>query len=70
MALGGRVRRCELRDAHVAGVERGHEALDRTALAGGIPALEEDAYGRAEVSTVAQPGEHKSQREQALLQCG
>jgi hypothetical protein len=32
----------ELRDAVVAGVERGDEALDRAALPGGVPALEDD----------------------------
>ena len=63
VALGGRVGRGELRDAHVAGVERGHQALDRAALAGGVPALEEDAHGRAEVPVVAQSGERQPQRE-------
>ncbi len=43
MALLVRRRRRELRHAHVAGVERRHQPLDRAALAGRVPALEQDA---------------------------
>ena len=45
--LVGRRRR-ERRDAHVARVQRGEQALDRAALARGVPALDDDRQRRAE----------------------
>ena len=43
-------RRGELDDADVAGVERRDQPLDRAALAGGVPALEDDADRRPELA--------------------
>ena len=47
MALLVEGRRGELRHAHVARVELGHQALDRAALARRVPALEQHAHRRA-----------------------
>ena len=60
-------RRGERRDAHVAVVELGGEALDRAALAGRVPALEQHAHGRPEAAVADQPAQLKAQRAQALL---
>ena len=41
--------RRELRDPHMPGVERRHQPLDRSALSGGVPALEQHAQRRTEL---------------------
>ena len=61
--VGGR----ELDDAHVAGVERGDQAADRAALAGGVPALEQHGDRRAEAALAAQAAHLQAQREQPPL---
>src|SRR4249919_383658 len=57
----------ELRDAHVARVQTGDEPLDRAALAGRVPALEEDQNGRAQAAVARQAGEPQAQGQQSLL---
>ena len=66
MALLVRGRRRILHDAHVARVEMVDEALDRAALARGVPALEEHAQRRPDLrrQLAAEP---QPQPEQPLL---
>ena len=66
VALLVRGRRRELRHAHVARVERRHEPLDRPALAGGVPALEQHADRRAEPVARELAAERQPQRLQPL----
>ena len=49
MAQLVRCRRGERGHVDVAGVERFDQPLDRAALAGGVPTLEDDAHRRAEL---------------------
>src|SRR3954453_12868871 len=59
-------RRCgERLDADVAGVERGDETLDGAALAARVPALEQDAQRRPELTASYQAGERQAQLRQA-----
>jgi len=64
LVVGGR---CELRDADVSRVEHRDEALDRAALARGVPPLEEDADRRPQTAVAGEPGEVKPELEQAPL---
>ena len=52
---------------HVSWVELLDEALDRAALAGGVPALEHDAHRWAEVVASSEPGEPQPERQQPPL---
>ena len=70
MALLVEGRGGELGDAHVTGVQLGDQALDRAALARGVPTLEENAHRRAELAVAALAAEHEAQLEQALLRGG
>src|SRR4051812_4822219 len=56
----------ELDDADVAGVDLGDQPLDAAALAGGVPALEEDADRRAELALADQAAEGEPQLAQPL----
>jgi hypothetical protein len=56
--MGGRR---ELDHAHVAGVELGNQTLDRTALAGGIPPLEQHANRGADALIPDQAAERQPQ---------
>ena len=60
-------RRGERGDVHVAGVERLDQPLDGAALAGGVPALEDDAHRRAEVAVVELTAIDQPQVQQAAL---
>src|SRR5205085_8227117 len=60
-------RRRERGHAHMAVVEAGNESLDRSALAGCVPALEQDQDGRAEAAVADQAGELEPQRLEPLL---
>ena len=51
----------------MARIERGDQALDRAALAGGVPALEHDAHGRPEPAVSEQATERQPEREQPVL---
>ena len=64
LVVGGRR---ELRDAHVAQVERRHQALDRAALARGVPALEDAAHGRPQLAVAELAAEREAQRREALV---
>ena len=60
-------RRGERLHAHVARVERSDEPLDRAALAGGVPALEQHAQRRADPLVADQAAEHEPQLQQPRL---
>ena len=60
-------RRRELLHAHVARIERGDQSLDRAALAGRVPALEDREQRRAEPLVTGQPAEHEPELQQAGL---
>ena len=61
-------RRCgERRDVHVPGVERLDQPLDGATLAGGVPALEDDADRRAELAVVELTAVDQPQVQQAAL---
>ncbi len=59
--------RRELGDPHVPGVELADQALDGPALAGGVPALEQHAQRRSELTGPDLPAEQKPQVHQTLL---
>ena len=59
--------RGELRDPDVSGVHPADEPLDRSALAGRVPPLEEDQDRWAQAPVALQSTEAQAQREQALL---
>jgi hypothetical protein len=44
------IRRTELRDPDVPGVDRGHQSLDGAALARRVPAFEDHAYRRTQAA--------------------
>ena len=60
-------RRCELRHAHVPGVEAGHQPLDRPALARSVPTLEQDAQRRAEPTVADEAAEDETKVQQPEL---
>jgi hypothetical protein len=62
LVVGGRG---ELRHTDVAGVERGDQALDRSALPRRVPALEDDAQRRPEPGLADLPTQHQAQVQQA-----
>jgi hypothetical protein len=62
------VRRCrELRNAHVPRVEMVHEPLDGAALAGGVPALEDDAQRRPDGAVAQLTAEGEAQPQESVL---
>ena len=61
------VRHGELGNRHVARVELGDEPLDRAALAGGIPALEDHAHRWSELTVSELAADLQTQLEQPLL---
>ena len=67
MALLAIGRRRELRHLEVPGIEWRGQAPDRAALAGRVPALEQDQQRRAELPVADQPAALQSQCEQPLL---
>ena len=58
-------RRGELRDANVAGIQRGHEPFDRAAFSRRVPTLEHDAHGRPDGTPVQKSRQREAQRLQA-----
>ena len=52
--------------AHVPRIERRRQALDRAALAGGVPALEDDAERRPQLFPADQPAKGQPQLRQPL----
>src|SRR5262249_61073468 len=64
LLVGSRAR--ELDHAHVARVDWGDEALDRAALAGRVPALEDDAHGRPELLGADLAAEREPKLDQPL----
>ena len=63
-------RRGELRDPHVPGVEVVDQPLDRAALAGGVPALEDDAQRRADRAAADLAAQREAQPQQPFLLLG
>jgi hypothetical protein len=57
----------ELGDPHVPGVQLADEALDRPALPGGVPALEQHAQRRTELPPADLSAEQQAQVDQSLL---
>ncbi len=57
----------EGRDVNVPGVERLDEPLDRTALARGVPALEDDAHRRPELAVIQLAAVDQAKVQQAAL---
>ncbi len=64
LAIGGRR---ELRHLEVPGIELRGQAPDRAALAGRVPALEQDQQRRPDLAVADQSRALQSQSQQALL---